>query len=968
MSYISAVRKGDLVYVWERDSDGRRIIDYPAPYYFYVDDEHGPYLTIYDTAVSRINLDTNKQYNEAKKRFEKEGIRTWESDMPPEIRVLSNHYYGVPAPKLNITFLDIEVDYDPQRGFSSPKNPYAPINSVALLHYNKNEMVVLAVPPEEGWTVDRLKLELTEICKTAPVPAKYTTRVQLYESERELLLALIEELDWCDLACGWNSDMFDFPYIAMRILKVLDQVDVDLTVETEVHPETLKVKLKYTNDPNAKIAGKDKARFLKKLDFHTYGGIGFKPVATKQNKLMGHSITSIGRLFSDYLPLYKKYEPGERASYKLAAISDIVLVDPDTDESILPKLEYEGSLADLYRTNFAFFVRYNMRDTEILGGFEDKLGYVELANQMMHMSTALYAHVGGTLKLAEYALVNYCHHTLKRVVNNNNRPEIDRAIDGALVLLPQTGIHRWIGSIDINSLYPSAIRSINISPETIIGQFVNAASDAAEIAANSSRMITFIRESDKAEMTQPARVWRQELLDNCWAVSGYGTVFNQAKQGFIPSILADWYARRKEYQKKKSDSQKLVNALVKEAGNMDCMTPDNRVLYMKYTEEVGYYDRLQYVYKIKLNSLYGALTNLYFRFYDLRMGESTTGTGRTIVKHQCRKAAEVLDGSYDVDFPLYQSVTDAVESGYTIEEAQQVSLNGAVISGRWYDTKFNGEFQCESVVYGDTDSSYFVTHASNQEEAIAIADHVADRVNASYPEFMRNTFLCNTGYDTLIKCGREIVSDSGIFVEKKRYILHVVDLEGKSVDKMKVMGLDTKKTTLPSYVASRLNKFIERFLKGEEWLDVARSVVEYKDELKTVSDITYIGLPKGVNKLEEYTAAYEADPATRLPGHVAAAICYNNELQERGDLYSPPILSGMKIKQYILKTKLGRFTRIALPTDIEVIPPWFKDFDIDRDVHVQKLVDDPLNNILKAIGKEPPTKQSVFNDTYLSFD
>ena len=92
-------------------------------------------------------------------------------------------------------------------------------------------------------------------------------------------------------------------------------------------------------------------------------------------------------------------------------------------------------------------------------------------------------------------------------------------------------------------------------------------------------------------------------------------------------------------------------------------------------------------------------------------------------------------------------------------------------------------------MYGDTDSTYFLTHARNQEEAIMIADAVADKVNASYPAFMRDAFLCNPGFDDIIKCGREIVSDRGIFVDKKRYILHLVDLDGKPVDKMKVMGL-----------------------------------------------------------------------------------------------------------------------------------------------------------------------------------
>ena len=963
MSYISAVKRGDTVFVWERDEDGyRNLVDYPAPYYFYVDDPEGSYKTIYGTPVEKVKFSTGKEYSAAKRKFGSGEVKAWESDIPPEMRVLSNHYYGVKAPKLNITFLDIEVDYDPQRGFSSPQNSYAPINSVALLHYQKNEVVVLAVPPDDTWTVEKLQHDVETISKDAPMPTKYSVRYHLCQNERELLLLLLQEIADSDVLCGWNSDFFDCPYIACRILRVLDGVEVDLSVQEVVDPETGKRTLKYVNDPNAQLNSPGFAKFFRRLDFDHHGRIVFRPVGTAlKNKLMGHVIDIDGRIRIDYLNLYKKYEPGERASYKLAAISDIVLVDDDTGEPTLPKLEYEGSLADLYRSNFAFFVRYNIRDTEILGGFEDKLGYVDLANQMVHLSTAQFEHVSGTLKLAEYALVNYCHHTLRRVVNNITRPDVDRAIDGALVLLPQAGLQQKVGSIDIKSLYPSGIRSLNISPETIRGQFENNAKDFLEVAANSNKEITLVLESNKQSYTAPASEWRELFIKRKWAVSGYGTIFDQTKQGFIPALLADWYKQRKYYQGLKKKAESDAASFAKD------MSAEGRVAYAKHTQDIGYYDRLQYVYKIKLNSLYGALTNLYFRFYDLRMGESTTGTGRAIVRHQCRKVSEILDGNYNIDFPLYFNVSDAVESGYSVDEAVEISLHGSLINGRWYETKFKGEFQTESLVYGDTDSTYFKTNADTIEDAIKIADAVAEKVNNAYPEFMRNTFLCSEGYDTLIEASREIVSDSGIFVEKKRYILHLVNLDGKPVDKMKVMGLDTKKTTLPSYVAAKLNNFIERFLKGEEWSLVASAVVEYKEELKNSKDITYIGLPKGVNNLEEYTAKFEEDETTRLPGHVAAAIYYNKYIEEIGDKVSQPILSGMKIKQYILSTPVGRFKRIALPTDIEVVPDWFTEMAINRNVHVEKLVDDPLNNILKAIGKEPPTKQSVFIDTFLEF-
>ena len=417
------------------------------------------------------------------------------------------------------------------------------------------------------------------------------------------------------------------------------------------------------------------------------------------------------------------------------------------------------------------------------------------------------------------------------------------------------------------------------------------------------------------------KVWNKNLRKLTWAISGFGTVFDQSRPGIIPSILADWYKLRKVYQKKKEEA--------KQAGD-EALTL--------------YYDKLQYVYKIKLNSFYGALTNKYFRFYDLRMGESTTGTGRLILLHQCAKVAEVLDGQY-----IQTNRTDIDKKG---------KLHVGYEKG-------------SSVVYGDTDSTYFVTGAQDNKSAIEIADMVGTIVNASFPSFMRETFLCSEGYDGIIQTGREIVADRGIFVDKKRYILHIIDDEGYTVDKMKVMGLDTKKTTMPKKIATDLNNFVGRLLKGEDWDTIAVDVVDYKEAIETAEDIMSIGLPKGVKGVEDYTKQYELQGNdVRLPGHVAASIFYNICLKEYGDKKSTPIFSGMKIKVFYLKSKIGRFRSIAIPVDIEQVPEWFlNDFTdrIDRQAHLLRLVDKPLGNIIKAIGLDVPSRQQLFINDVLVF-
>jgi DNA polymerase elongation subunit (family B) len=674
-------------------------------------------------------------------------------------------------------------------------------------------MVVLAIPPDDatcevpqaGPAEQDFYDKMEEI---TPLVEGVELDVHFCKDEKELLIRLLGEIEDSDVVCGWNSDFFDVPYIGKRL-------------ELMGH------------------------RFFKMLSFPEAMKPSWREIEKFGQPQMMLDLS--GRVRLDYMELFRKYEVAERPSYKLESIADEVLPE-------LPKLEYEGSLADLYRKDFAYFIRYNIRDTEILKGFEDRLGYVALANEMVHLSTGDFKHVGGTLKLAELATINYCHHKLGGIiVNDLHVPDHDGQIKGAMVLDPKVGLQEWVGSVDINSLYPSAIRSINISPETLRGQFVAEVEAAEEFAKNSYANLVFRYEDGEME-EHPATEWRDIFRKRKWACSGFGTTFDQEHQGIIPKILEDWYAQRKVFQKKKAEAH--------DAGD-------------KLRE--GYFDRLQYVYKIKLNSFYGALTNRFFRFYDLRMGESTTGTGRMILRHQCAEANKVLKGKYDM-------------------------------AG-------------EAVVYGDTDSTYFSTFASDKETAVEIATGVGDLVNDSFDEFMRESFCVTDEFNGIIACACEIVSDRGIFVDKKRYILHLVSNDGYEVDKLKVMGLDTKKTTMPKEVSAKLNKFVERYLKGEEWDIIAQDIVDYKDELSNTKDIMSIGLPKGIKGIEDYTQQLKAyGEGVRLPGHIAAGIFYNLNREKYEDKESMPIVSGMKIKVFYLSKKYGRFKSIALPLDIQTLP------------------------------------------------
>lgn len=1021
MSYINAIQDGSKIKVWERNiSANRELVYYDTPLYFYAEDPKGKHTSLFGDKCSLLEFDNSSEYLTVRKQLESSKLKLFESDIPAVYKVLSKHYYNKPAPKLNVTYYDIEVDYDKTKGHASVSNPYAPISAISIYNDWTNHTMVLAVPPPTWGDKSNWDNLLDHSIKDV-------ADIKFFENERYLLLYFIETIHNSDVLCGWNNEFFDTPYVAKRVELVLGP------------------------------------KYFKKLSFD-----GAPPPSYRDVEVFGNIQQTIdlgGRINADYLALFKKFEAAERPSYKLESISNEILPE-------LPKLEYEGTLADLYRKDFNHFLRYNVRDTECLRGFEKKLGYVSLANTFYHLSTGLFSNVAGTIKLAELALINFCHEQLNVVapnapkISHGENGEDDKA-QGAFVLKPKAGYQRMIAAIDVKSLYPHCICSINISPETLVGQFNGMVQDFEEISHNSDAPLTFLKEDGTREI-KSASTWKQILKDNNWAVSGYGTVFSQEKQGIIPSILAEWYSQRNKYKKLCSKAKEDKDELM-----------------------ADYYDKLQYCYKIKLNSLYGALLNKHFRFYDPRMGESTTGTGRAILRHICGFVNETLTGVNDingeaiiygdtdscapstiidingvkkpieqhfnelsVNYPIHKQNekeylicngdinTPCVESeseyetwsykpvkfiyrhktqkrmfkittssGNSISVTEDHSMT-VINKGKLYsrtplelqigddvveqhdnilinikiekielieelgvidDWVYDITMEDDSTPYffGNDilihNSCYFNTFADNVKDAVVVADAVAAKVNKSFPTFMANTFCCTKDYTNFIEVEREIVAAAGIFVKPKMYMLWVCDLGGKSCDKLKVMGLATKKTTLPKVLQDKLNKILENYIKTEDWETLATKVVELKQDLENTKDVTILGLPKGVAQVEFYTNLLNTNDSATIPGHVRASILYNEKLKEYNDTESFPITSNMKIRVYYLKNPKDKFKSIALPTDLDMIPDWFSNFDIDRNAQITRLVDKPLTNILEAIGKVPPSKQTVLVDTLLEF-
>jgi hypothetical protein len=362
------------------------------------------------------------------------------------------------------------------------------------------------------------------------------------------------------------------------------------------------------------------------------------------------------------------------------------------------------------------------------------------------------------------------------------------------------------------------------------------------------------------------------------------------------------------------------------------IVPADEAAKKKLKDISGFWFQRQQARKILLNSLYGALLNEGLRFYDERVGQSVTLTGRSIVRHMNAKVNEVITGLYD--------------------------------------------YTGEAIVYADTDSCYFSAlnilkndpaykeFDFSRESMISLYDGVAEVVNNSFPAFMCRTFNTSIERGAIIKAGRELVSSAGLFIKKKKYGLLKYEEEGFRLDvdgkpgKLKAMGLDLKRADTPKFMQKFLEKTLLDLLTGVEKTNILNTVRDFRTDFKE-RPAWEKGSPKKVNGLSAYsgkvTRAAQASvytPSTgrvNMPGHVRASMNWNLLCDANNDRYSIRITDGTRIVVCKLMSNPMRMDSVAYPIDEPHLPMWFKNLPFDHAGMESTIVDNKLENLLGVL-------------------
>ena len=604
-----------------------------------------------------------------------------------------------------------------------------------------------------------------------------------------------------------------------------------------------------------------------------WGKINERTIQAFGKEMTTYQFSGIAGL--DYLELFKKYAYISTDNNKLDTVADVVLGEKKLDYG-----EY-GSLKRLAKENPQLYIDYNLKDVDLVYRLEDKLGLIALAFTMAHTAKCSISEVFGTVGIWD-AFIN-SRLTKKKIVSPSKESKPFENIVGGYVKDPTPGQYKWVVSFDLNSLYPHIMMQWNISPEKIIDAML--------------------------ERVTPDSIlngFRPEVPDG-YCVTARGNMFKTDKWGIVPEIIDGLYTDRSQIKKKMLGFQSKME----EEGKSYDLEKQIMTLHNQ-----------QMAIKILMNSLFGAMSNQWFRYYDNRMAESITMSGQLVIRWAEKHINQYLNNILKTDKDYVIAI-----------DTDSVYINCEDI----VDKVMPGKTTEEIVEYLDKFS----------EQAI---EPLLDRIYNDLNDIM-------SSYDQKMVMKREVIADRGIWLGKKHYILNVWNSEGVAykTPKQKMVGIETVRSSTPGICRDMLKETIAIAMSGSE-KDTQNHIAKCKERFFKASP-EEIAFPRSANKLDIYrdhSSIYKKG----TPIAVRAALLHN--YHKNSD--TQELFSGSKIKFVYLQLPNPIFENVIgfedkLPKELG-LEKW-----IDYDTQFQKAFLDPIESILDTMGwtaKKQATLESFF--------
>jgi DNA polymerase elongation subunit (family B) len=828
------------VHLFSWDADGNRVkYDLDFNPYLFLEKPNGEEESIFKTKLTKREFDTGFERN---KFLKDSNVKRIFENLPPAQQFLIDNYWhqnneeDFSKHPLKVMFIDIET-FSNKGKFPDIQNPEDIINLITCYDSIKERYVTFGLKPFDASHITDKKIKYIH-CK----------------SEELLLKAFIKfwEMDYPDVVSGWNSSGFDMPYIINRIAVVLDE------------------EWQKRLSPIGRIYEKVKKRVK----------FGEPPI-----QFVIEGVSSV-----DYMVLYQKFKLDKQESYKLDFIAEVELGKN--------KIEYEGQLWELSIRDWKTFVDYNILDVELLVRLDDELRYMKTLRFLANIGLTNIEKAIDTVPIMNGALAVQARKRNQRIPTFIKPLKIGKN-PGAYVREPKRGISENLVSFDANSLYPSVMISLNLSPETKIGRYEEF-ENTYKIYHVTGRVYEFDKEKFENYIKAEQVVFTKA-----------GFLFSQKRKGIVPEYL-DWlYSERQKMQKAMKDCKTKLK--------------EDKTLSKKersfIQSEQNRYDSIQYAYKINLNSLYGYMGNAYAPMGDDDIASSVTLTGQAVIKN----SNDIFQKSLIEKYP----------------DLTQYELN-------------------DSIIYNDTDSLYVSLKCLDKK---GIPIYKNDEINPDFLNFCDyienyiNTEMINWAKEDLKSIDprfvfkRETICDSGIFLKKKYYVLHMIDDEGFKVDKFKYKGVSVVKTTMPKKLKPYLKEIIESMIIDKNKVTSDDLFNQAYETFKTLPH-EMISRISGINTFDKYISECTGFEkiAKGMQEHMKAAY-YHNVLLEKLELSGkyPILKQGDKIK-YINVKKQNRYNINVVGYGGNYPEEFKKEFEIDYEKMFENLMYRNIEFFYEAVG------------------